>query len=67
MKKKPEKTWPVDSDWHDDMVYAFDAAISLLDQEEFSGDNAARQMAAFQDVIKRIKKMKTRYISENFR
>jgi hypothetical protein len=65
MKKKPAKTWPKDEAWHDDMVYAFDTAISLLDQEEFSGDNADRQMAAFQDVINRIKGMRSRYIREN--
>lgn len=66
MKKKPAKTWPKDDAWHEDMCYAFDTAISLLDQEEFSGDNAARQMAAYQEVIKRISRMRSRYIAENF-
>jgi len=65
MAKKHAKKYPKDEAWHDDMIYAFDAAISLLDQEEFSGDNVERQMAAFQDVIRRIKKMRARYIKEN--
>ncbi|WP_417459141.1 hypothetical protein [Kordiimonas sp.] len=48
-------------EWDLDMLYAFEAAAELIDQEEFGGDNADRQKAAYQEVAKRIRAMGKRY------
>lgn len=53
--------YPKNDDWHDDMLYAFDVAADAIDTEEFGGDNADRQMAAFREVAKRIRAMGKRY------
>ena len=50
-----------DPEWDDDMLYAFESAAGLMDQEEFGGENAERQEAAFREVAKRIRAMASRY------
>jgi len=50
-----------DPEWHDDMMHAFDTAVNCMESEEFGGDNAERQEAAYREVAKRLRRMAARY------
>jgi len=58
--------YAADPYWHDDMMHAFETAAELIDSEEFGGENADRQMAAYAEVAKRIRSMMKRYQTSHF-
>lgn len=50
-----------DPEWDNDMMFAFETAAELIDNEEFGGENADRQMAAYREVAKQIRTLGRRY------
>jgi len=52
---------PQNPEWHEDMMHAFDTAVNCMESEEFGGDNAERQEAAYREVATRLRRMAARY------
>ena len=52
-----------DPEWGNDIAYAMNSAIEYLESEQFGGENAERQVAAYKEVARRIRRMMDRHIT----
>ena len=53
--KKPPKLWD-----NDDLAFAFNSAADFLEMEEWPEDDGGRQVAAYKEAARRIRRMAER-------